>query len=117
MTRKTTRQTTTPTTDPRMAAPPHPGLFLITEVLEPHGLTVAAAARALGVSRVALSTLLHGHAALSADMALRVEKAFGVPLETLMQLQTAFDIARTRERAHTISVPRYRPARKPGKVA
>jgi addiction module HigA family antidote len=60
-----------------MKNPPHPGDFIRTEIIEPAGLTVTAAAAALGVSRPALSSLLNGKADLSGGMALRIEKAFG----------------------------------------
>lgn len=81
----------------RMLNPPHPGAFVKTAVIEPLGLTVAAA-RVLGVSRPALSTFLNGRADLSGMMALRIEKAFGVKTDTLMRLQSSYDIARTRGR-------------------
>ena len=58
--------------------PPHPGAFIRTEILDPLDLTVTAAAQVLGVSRPTLSSLLNGQADLSGDMALRLEKAFGV---------------------------------------
>ncbi len=74
--------------------------------MEPSGLTVTAAANALQVSRPALSSLLNSKAALSGDMALRIEKAFGVPMETLMRMQSAYDIAQTRKREGLIQVQR-----------
>ena len=61
-----------------MKNPPHPGDYIWTEIMEPAGLTVTAAATALQVSRPALSSLLNGKADLSGDMALLIEKAFGV---------------------------------------
>ena len=91
--------------------PPHPGSFVRTEIIEPHGLTVAAAAQVLGVSRPALSTLLNGHSGLSRTMALRLEKAFGVGMDTLLRMQTSYDIARTRKRAGEIRVEAYAPGR------
>lgn len=91
-----------------MRNPPHPGEFIRTEILDPHALTVTAAAVVLGVSRPALSHLLNGAADLSADMALRLEKAFGVSMDTLMRMQAAYTIAQARERAHTIHVRRYK---------
>ena len=91
-----------------MLNPPHPGAFIRTEVLEPLGLSVTAGAEALGVARPTLSNLLNGHADLSGDMALRVEKAFGVRMDTLMQMQASYDIARTRQREKSIAVRRYR---------
>src|SRR5450755_3489066 len=58
--------------------PPHPGDFIRTELVEPAGLSVTAAAAAIQVSRPALSSLLNGKAGLSGEMALRIEKAFGM---------------------------------------
>ena len=88
--------------------PPHPGAFIRTEILEPLALSVTAAAPVLGVTRQALSNLLNGQADLSGDMALRLEKAFGVHMETLMRMQSSYDIAQTRQRAKSITVRRYR---------
>lgn len=90
-----------------MHSPPHPGEFIKTEIVEPLDLTVSAAAKALGVSRPALSTLLNGRSDLSGDMALRIEKAFGVKMDTLMRMQSAWDIAQTRKREASIRVRRY----------
>ena len=70
----------------RMKNPPHPGDFIRTEIISPANLTVTAAAEALGVSRPALSSLLNGKADLSGDMALRIEKGFGVKMDTLMRM-------------------------------
>jgi len=91
-----------------MLNPPHPGEFIRTEILEPLDLSVTAAARVLCVSRPALSSLLNGNADLSGEMALRIEKAFGPKMDTLMRMQSAFDIARTRKRQNKIRVRRYR---------
>ncbi len=76
-----------------MKNPPHPGDFIRTEIFEAAGLSVTAAAAALQVSRPALSTLLKGKADLSGNMALRIEKAFGVKMVTLMRMQASYDIA------------------------
>jgi addiction module HigA family antidote len=89
-----------------MKNPPHPGDFIRTEMIEPAGLTVTAAAAALQVSRPALSSLLNGKASLSGDMGLRLEKAFGVKMDTLMRMQASYDIARTRRRENKIHVRR-----------
>jgi addiction module HigA family antidote len=89
-----------------MKNPPHPGDFIRTEIVEAAGLTVTAAAVALQVSRPALSSLLNGKADLSGDMALRIEKAFGVKMDTLMRMQSSYDIAQTRKREKLISVRR-----------
>jgi addiction module HigA family antidote len=89
-----------------MKNPPHPGAFIRTEIIEPAGLSVTAAAAALKVSRPALSSLLNGKANLSGEMALRFEKAFGVRMETLMRMQSSYDIAQTRKRERQINVKR-----------
>jgi len=92
-----------------MKNPPHPGDFIRTEIIEPAGLSVTDAARALQVSRPALSSLLNGKAGLSGDMALRVEKAFGVKMDTLMRMQASYEIAQTRQREREIRVRRFQP--------
>jgi addiction module HigA family antidote len=79
-----------------MKHPPHAGAFIRTEILEPLGLNVTAAAKVLNVARPTLSSLLNGQADLSGDMALRIEKAFGVRMETLMRMQFSYDIVQTR---------------------
>jgi len=89
-----------------MKNPPHPGDFIRTEIVGPAGLSVTAAAVALGVSRPALSSLLNGKAGLSGEMALRIEKAFGVRMDTLMRMQSAYEIAQTRKREKQIRVQR-----------
>ena len=89
-----------------MKNPPHPGDFIRTEIIQPAGLSVTSAAIALEVSRPALSSLLNGKANLSGDMALRIEKAFGVNMDTLMRMQAAYDIAQTRKREKKIHVRR-----------
>lgn len=77
-------------------------------MIEPLGLSVTAAADVLGVTRAALSAFLNERADLSPEMAIRIEKAFGVSMETLMQMQNNFDIAEARERAGDINVAPYR---------
>ena len=91
----------------RMARPAHPGQFVKMEILEPLGLTVTAGARALGVTRPALSALLNERASLSPEMALRLEKAFGVKMDTLLRMQTAYEIADARSRSDEIDVRPY----------
>ena len=90
----------------RLKKPPHPGGFIKTEIIEPLGLTVTAAAAALGITRTALSTFLNGRSALSPEMALRIEKAFGVSMETLMRMQNSYDISQARLREADIHVER-----------
>ena len=86
--------------------PPHPGDFIRTEIIDPAGLSVTAAAAALQVSRPALSSLLNGKANLSGEMALRMEKAFGIKMDTLMRMQSSFDIAQIRKRSKEIHLQR-----------
>ena len=90
-----------------MKNPPHAGDFIRTEIIEPAGLSVTAAAAVLHVSRPALSSLLNAKAGLSGEMALRIEKAFGVKMDTLMRVQSAYDIAMTRSREKEIRVRRF----------
>src|SRR5436309_3121229 len=89
-----------------MKNPPNPGDFIRSEIVEPAGLSVTAGAQALRVSRPALSSLLNGRADLSGDMALRIEKAFGIRMDTLMRMQASYDIALTRKREKQIHVRR-----------
>jgi len=91
----------------RMMQPAHPGQFIRMEIVDPLGLSVTDAAKVLGVTRPALSALLNGRAALSPEMALRIEKAFGVKMDTLLRMQTAYEIAEARARAASIKVARY----------
>ena len=90
--------------------PTHPGDLIRTEIVEELGLTVKKAAGILKVRRATLSDLLHGKAALTPDMALRIEKAFGPDMEHLLRMQLAYDVAKTRERAKNIDVKPYVPA-------
>jgi addiction module HigA family antidote len=93
-----------------MRNPPHPGALIKTEVIDALGLNVSKAAEILKVRRATLSDLLHGKAALTPDMALRIEKAFGPDMDHLLRMQLAYDVAKTRERAREIPVKRYVPA-------
>lgn len=82
----------------------HPGDWLKSEVVEPHGISINRLAASFHVSRQALSNLFNGRAALSADMAIRFEKAFGIKADTLMRMQTAYDMAQARAYADDIIV-------------
>jgi len=90
-------------------APPRPGAFIREEILDELGLTVSEAAKVLDVRRATLSDLINGNAALSAEMALRIEKAFGVKMETLLNMQAWHDAFTMRQREGEIAVKRYRP--------
>ena len=96
-----------------MKNPVHPGIIVRDAVIEPLGLTVTEAAVALGVARPTLSKLLNGQASLSAEMALRIEKAFGPVMEHLMRMQLAYDTAQVRMREGEIKVKRHKAARQP----
>ncbi|MCY3876982.1 MAG: HigA family addiction module antitoxin [Rhodobacteraceae bacterium] len=76
----------------RTKNPAHPGRFVKSEIGEALGLTVTESARTLGVTRPALSALLNERASLSPEMTLRIEKAFGVSMDTPMRMQTSYDI-------------------------
>ena len=84
----------------------HPGDWLKSEIVEPHGVSINRLAAAFHVTRQTLSNLFNGHTALSADMAIRFEKAFGVRADTLMRMQTAYALAQARARADDIVVDR-----------
>jgi antitoxin HigA-1 len=85
----------------------HVGDWLKSEIVEPAGVNVTALAAHFGVSRQALSTLLNGNANLSADMAIRFEKAFGVKADTLLRMQTTYELARARTREADIKVEKF----------
>lgn len=90
--------------------PPHPGSFIREEILERFELPIARAAEILGVRRATLSDLVNGKATLSPEMALRIEKAFGVSMDTLLRMQAWYDGYTMRQRAGEIDVKRYEPA-------
>ena len=83
-----------------MKAPPHPGLMLRNDVLEPLGLGVTEAARKLAMSRVALSRVVNGHAAISPELAIRLERAGISTARFWLNLQTSYDLAQAQARAH-----------------
>ena len=91
----------------RMKNPTHPGGFVRHEIIEALELSVTGAAQALSVTRAALSAVVNERARLSPEMALRIEKAFGVSMDTLMRMQNSHDIARARMRAGEIEVARF----------
>ena len=90
--------------------PTHPGSFIRVEIFDELGLSIARAARILGVRRATLSDLVNAKAALSPEMALRIEKAFGVSMDTLLRMQAWYDCYAMRQRADTIKVDRHEPA-------
>ncbi|MCI5047274.1 MAG: HigA family addiction module antitoxin [Aquisalinus sp.] len=89
--------------------PVHPGAFIRRSVL-PDKLTVTAAARVLGVGRPALSRLLNEKSSLSPEMALRIEKAFGVQMDTLLKMQMMYDAWEMRQRETEVNVTPFQAA-------
>jgi antitoxin HigA-1 len=89
--------------------PSHPGDFIRTEILDELGLTVSKAAEVLEVRRATLSDLVNGKAGVSPEMALRIEKAFGMSMDTLLKMQTWFDTYTMRERSDQIKVKPFVP--------
>ena len=92
-----------------MKDPPHPGRGIKETCLVPLGLSVTEAAQVLGVARHTLSRVLNGRAAISPEMAIRLEKAGWSNAEFWLRLQTAYDLAQAREREDDIKVERYEP--------
>src|SRR5437660_9778674 len=90
-----------------MKNPPHIGRVIWNAVLEPLGLSITKAAEVLGVRRATMSDLVNGKAALTAEMALRIHKAFGPDVDHLMRMQVAYEVAQVRKRAKDIKVKRY----------
>ncbi len=90
--------------------PSHPGDFVRAEIIEELELTVTKAAEILGVRRATLSNLLNGNSTLSPEMALRIEKAFGVSMDMLLRMQAWYDASQIRARSADIEVERYLPA-------
>ena len=87
--------------------PTHPGVFVREEIIEEVGLSVSKAAEWLDVRRATLSDLVNGKASMSPEMALRIEKAFGFSMDTLLRLQAWFDACAMRDRADEIAVKRF----------
>ena len=92
-----------------MKNPPHPGRGIRENCLEPLGLNVTEAAEVLGVARHTLSRVLNGHAAISPDMAIRLEKAGWSSADFWLRRQTSYDLAQARKSEDLIRVDRYQP--------
>ena len=89
-----------------MKNPPHPGLSIRHDCLEPLGLSVTEAAKKLGVSRKQLSDVVNGHSGISPQMAIRLDKAFGGGANTWYRLQATYDLAQAMKQADQIKVER-----------
>ena len=92
-----------------MKNPPHPGRSIRENCLNPLGLSVTDAAVVLGVARHTLSRVLNGHAAISPDMAIRLEKAGWSNADFWLRRQTSYDLAQARKREDRMHVERYQP--------
>ncbi|MBH0177029.1 MAG: HigA family addiction module antidote protein [Nitrospira sp.] len=92
----------------RMKNPPHPGLSVRHDCLEPLGLSIADGAKVLGVTRQAMNNLVTGKAGISAEMAIRLEKAFGGGAETWLRMQAAYDLAQAEKHTRKIKVQRVK---------
>lgn len=90
-----------------MRKPPHPGLSVRYDCLEPLGLSVTEGAKVLGVTRQSLNNLVNGKAGISPEMAIRLDKAFGGAAEGWLALQSAFDLAQARNKEPSIMIKRY----------
>jgi addiction module HigA family antidote len=88
--------------------PAPPGEFIREEIFAPLGLSISRAAGIVKVRRATLSDIVNGKARLSPEVALRIEKAFGVPMELLLRMQTAYEVAQARARAGEVDVERWR---------
>jgi addiction module HigA family antidote len=86
-----------------MHSPPHPGRIVRQECIQPLGLTIAEAARALGVTRQTVDRLVNGRSGISAEMAIRLAKAFGSTPDMWVRLQAAYDLAQARRREAEIT--------------
>lgn len=91
-----------------MKNPPHPGRIVRQDCIEPLGLTITEAAKVLGVTRQALNNLVNGKAGISAEMAIRLSKAFGGSPDLWLRLQANYGLAQLRDAK--IDVKRYRRA-------
>jgi addiction module HigA family antidote len=89
-----------------MLNPPHPGRIVRQACLEALGLSVTEAAKVLDVTRQTLNNLVNEKAAISPEMAIRLEKAFGSTADTWLRMQAAYDLAQARKNADQINVQR-----------
>jgi addiction module HigA family antidote len=91
-----------------MKHPIHPGRIVKHDCIDALGLTIGKAAAILGVARPTLSRVINGRSAVTAEMAIRLSKAFGSRPEAWLKMQLAYDLARAKEKANRIKVGRYK---------
>jgi addiction module HigA family antidote len=92
-----------------MKNPPHPGRSIKDACLDPLGLTVTEGAKVLGITRNTLSRVINGQSGISAEMAIRLEKAGWSNADHWLRLQTAYELAEARRHGDRIAVERYEP--------
>ena len=90
-----------------MKNPPHPGKLVLEECLEPLGLSITEAAVGLGITRTSLSQLIHGHTDISAEMTVRLSKAFGGSAESWLRQQMNYDLAQIQKKIRHIRVRKF----------
>ena len=95
----------------RKRLPSHPGEYIQLWVLDPNEVTVSKAAQLLGVSRQTLSRVINGRGPVTADLALKLERVFGVEAGTTLRMQTAYDEAMARKEAKSLlkGLRRFKP--------
>ncbi len=93
--------------------PAPPGEFVRDQILEPLNLSISKAAKIIKIRRPTLSDIINGKARLNSDVALRLEKAFGVSMELLLRMQTAYEVAQVRQRSEEVDVQPYQNASAP----
>ena len=92
-----------------MKNPPHPGEVIREDIINALGLTISHAAQIIGVRRATLSDVIREKSTVSPEMALRLEKAFGVSMDLLLKMQAGYDAAQARKHSSAIKVKRWHP--------
>ncbi len=99
-----------------MKNPPHPGLSVRYDCLEPLGLSVTEGAKALGVTRQALNNLVNCKSGVSPEMAIRFDKMGWGTADGWIRVQAAYDLAQARKKAAKIKVTPYKKQKEPAQV-
>ena len=90
-----------------MKNPPHPGKVILEECIKPLDLTIAQAAKGLGITRTSLSRLINGHNGISPEMAFRLAKAFGGSPESWLRQQMNYDLAKVQKNAGKLQIEKF----------